>query len=88
MVKILLVLAILFLFSCSDDDSAKCTDRGPLCSKHEENYFSCKSYEYYNTGPYSHTEYVYVNIYYKVKDNEGEWTYWSNYPEMYNHYCR
>lgn len=85
--KIFLVLTILFLFSCSDD-SSRCSNKGQLCSKHMEDYFECKSHEYYNTGPYGHTEQVYLNIWYKVKDNEDEWTYWNTYLEMYNHFCR
>ena len=85
--KVLIVLAILFLFSCNDDDSATCVNKGPLCSKHDKDYFSCKTYEYYNVGPYEHSEQVYVRIWYKVKDADDKWTVWNTYLEMYNQYC-
>ena len=89
--KFFIVLTILFLFSCGDDnDSPECYDRGLLCSKHKENYLLCRAYEYYHISPYPNTDHVsvYVNNWYQVKNNDGEWTMWEDYSEMYNFYCR
>ena len=76
----------LFLFSCSDS-SFKCINQGQLCDKYLKDYFKCKWYEFYNNDYYPGTYSTYIDIRYKVKNTEGEWTYWDTYNEMYNYYC-
>ena len=77
----------LFLFSCSNSDSGMCINQGQLCSEYQEEYFKCKHYEYYNQDVYGHTYMTYVHIWYKIKNIDGDWTYWDDYSEMRYHYC-
>jgi len=84
---VILFVLSLFLFSCNDNDTGRCVNKGPLCDEYQEDYFKCQRHEYYNVGTYGHTETVYIRIWYKIKDLDNEWTYWDTHSEMYFHYC-
>ena len=86
--KLLYIFVLsLFLFSCGSD-SLRCVDQGQLCDEYPEDYFKCEEYEYYNSDSYPGTYSTYIYIWYRVKNTEdGEWSYWKIYSEMYDNYC-